>query len=136
MAAAIHGRAGAVKVGASPTAVASVTSWSYEESVDEQETTAMGDVAKTFLGGLRDGSGQVDAWWSADDAGHAALLTAFAAGTAVALEVYPDGAEAGDICYNGDVVVKNVSNNSSKDDIITISFQFRGFLSKDTLPLS
>lgn len=130
MAAAIHGRAGVVKAGT--VALGSVTAWSYEESVDETETTAMGDTAKSYLGGLRDGSGQVDAFWYKTDAGHDALLAAFAAGTTVALHVLPTGlTTTGEIDYNGNVIVKSVSINSSKDDIITVSFQFRGFLEKD-----
>lgn len=130
MAAAIHGRAGSVKAGT--TALGSVTAWSYEESVDETETTAMGDTAKSFLGGLRDGSGQVDAYWYKTDAGHDALLTAFAAGTAVVLHVLPTGlTTTGEIDYTGSVIIKSVSINSSKDDVITISFQFRGHLSKN-----
>jgi hypothetical protein len=132
MAAAIHGRAGTVKAVAN--AVGSVTAWSYEESVDETDTTAMGDTAKSYLGGLRDGSGQVDAFWYKTDVGHDALLTAFAAGTAVVLHVNPTGlATTGNIDYTGSVMIKSVSINSSKDDIITISFQYRGFLTKTVL---
>ena len=130
MATAVHGRSGSVEAGSN--AVGSVTAWSYEESVDEQETTAMGDTAKTFLGGLRDGSGQVDAYWFNTDVGHDEILTHFAAGTQVALTLYPEGKTVGKAEYTGNVVVKQVSISGSKDDIITVTFQFRGFLAKGT----
>jgi len=126
---AVHGRAGTVKAGASPAVLASITAFSYEETVDETETTAMGDTAKSFLGGLPDGSGQVDCWWDELDTGHDALITAMQAGTVVALELWPQGSGVG-AKYTGDVTVKSFSLSSSKDDIITISFQFRGFLTK------
>ena len=38
-----QGKNGIVKIGAAPTVVALLTSWSYEESVDEYEKTAMTD---------------------------------------------------------------------------------------------
>lgn len=129
MAQAFHGRKGKVKAGTHP--VGSLTAWSYEEQVDEAETTACGDVAKTFLGGLRDGSGQVEAWWLKSDVGQEALLTAFAAGTTVHLELLPTGdAVTGDATFAGDVIVKQMSLDGSKDDIIKISFSFRGFMAK------
>lgn len=131
MAAAIHGRSGTVVSGAS--ALGSVTGWSYEESVDEQETTAMGDTAKTYLGGLRDGSGQIDAFWYKTDTGHDSIETAFAAGTTVTLHINPEGTGTGNIDYTGDVIIKQVSVSGSKEDVITVTFQFRGFLDKTTL---
>lgn len=130
MAAGVHGRSGAVTAGATPSAVAAVTSFSYEESVDETETTAMGDTAKEFLGGLKDGSGQVDCNWQATDAGHTALLDALDAGGTVDLNLYPEGNTTGKAEYSGSVIVKNMSLSSSKDDLVSIGFQFRGFLTK------
>ena len=89
MASGVHGRSGAVTVGATPSAVASVTGFSYEESAEETETTAMGDTAKSYLGGLRDGSGSIDCNWLSSDAGHTALLAGLAAGEEIALNLYP-----------------------------------------------
>ncbi len=93
----------------------------------------MGDTAKSYLGGLRDGSGQLDAYWYQTDVGHDDLLSNFAAGTTVTLNLYPEGNTTSKAVYSGDVVIKQVSISGSKDDIITISFQFRGFLAKDTV---
>lgn len=132
MAQAFHGRAGKVKAGTN--AVGSVTNWTYEETVDEQETTAMQDVAKTYLGGLRDGSGQIDCWWLKSDVGHSAILAAFAAGSTVEVTILPTGSEAtGEIEFSGPVVIKSMSMDGSKDDIIKISFGFRGFLERVVL---
>lgn len=129
MATAFHGRAGKVKAGTN--LIGSVTNWSYEESVDEAETTAMGDTAKTFLGGLRDGSGQIDCWWLKTDVGHEALLAAFAAGSTVEVTILPTGLETtGEVEFSGPVVVKSMSLDGSKDDIIKITFGFRGFLAR------
>jgi len=125
---AVHGRAGVVSAGASD--LASVTAFSYEETVDETETTAMGDTAKSFLGGLPDGSGQIDCWWDESDAGHDALIAGLQAGSVVAVVLYPQGDTAATAQYAGNVTVKSMSISSSKDDIITLSFQYRGFLVK------
>jgi len=131
MANAIHGRSGAVKV--STNDVAAVTGFSYDESADKSETTAMGDNAKSYLGGLRDGSGTLDCFWQASDPGHDVLLAGFAAGTTVELHLYPEGDASGKIDYNGDVVIDSVGLAQTKDDLVTISFQFSGFLAKDTI---
>ena len=125
---AVHGRSGTVTAAGSD--LASVTAFSYEETVDETETTARGDDAKSFLGGLPDGSGQVDCWWDESSAGHDALITGLQNGTTVAVVLYPQGTAADNAKYSGNVVVKSMSMSSSKDDIVTISFQFRGFLTK------
>ena len=125
---AVHGRSGTVSAGGSE--LASVTGFSYEETVDETETTAMGDAAKSFLGGLPDGSGQVDCWWDEQDTGHDNMVTGLQAGSTVAVILFPQGDTAGNAQYAGDVVVKSMSISSSKDDIVTMSFQFRGFLTK------
>ena len=127
---AVHGRSGVVAAGAIPAACASVTAFSYEETVDETETTAMGDSAKSFLGGLTDGSGQIDCWWDESNTGHDNLIGALQDGSTVTVVLYPQGTAADNAKYQGDVVVKSMSVSSSKDDIITISFQFRGFLTK------
>ena len=131
MANAVHGRSGAAKI--STDAVAAVTGFSYDESADKAETTAMGDTAKTYLGGLRDGSGSLDCFWQATDAGHDALLAGFAAGTTVTLHLYPEGDSTGKIDYTGDVVIDSVGLAQTKDDLVTISFSFSGFLTKETI---
>lgn len=63
----------------------------------------MGDNAKTYLGGLRDGSSTLDCFWLASVARHDALLAGFAAGTTTELYLYPHGDSSGMIDYTGDV---------------------------------
>ena len=129
-----HGRSGKVEISTS-TQVMYITAWTYEESVDETEKTAMGDTAKSYLIGLPDGSGSADFFYDPDDAGQDAVWSNLQDGTTVTLTLYPTGSTAAESNYKleGTVVIKSCGYNSSKDDMISGSFTFRGFLTKTEL---
>ena len=127
-----HGRSGKVEIGATPTQVLYITAWTYEESVDETEKTAMGDTAKSYLIGLPDGSGSADFFYDPDDAGQDLIWSNLQAGTEVTVVLNPTGDVIDESNYqlSGTVVIKSCGYSSSKDDMISGSFTFRGFLTK------
>lgn len=119
--AAHHGNEGTVKV--STNEVAEVQDWSYEDTVDLVEKSAMGDTTKSYLAGLKDGSGSVSCLWDeTDTTGQGALVV----GASVVLNLYPEGAATGATYKTGTVVVESVSVEGAKDDIVKQSFSFKG----------
>ena len=112
------GKDGVVKVGT--TAVGHVRSWTIDETVDQLETTAMGDAYKTRCLALKDWSGSMDVLWDTADAGQTALVV----GATVNITVYPVG-ETGD-SLTGSVVITGVSTNASYDGLVEASVSFQG----------
>jgi len=121
----IHGRNGTVSV--SGITVASVTSFSYEESADTTEATAMTDTERTFLPGISQGSGTVDFQWIDNNAGQIAVKDALRNGTTVTLELDPISGATGST-YTGDVIIVSYSFNQSMDSIVNGSFGYNGVL--------
>lgn len=115
------GREGSVSI--SGLTVGTVVSWSYEESVDELEATAMGDDSKVYLGGLRDGSGSVDFRLDEANATQEAIQDILIAGTSVTLS-----ASTGNQSFSGSVVVTSLSINANYNDVVGGTFGYRGAL--------
>jgi hypothetical protein len=115
------GRSGTVSIGG--VAVGYCTSWTYDESADEIEVTAMGDSSKVYIGGLTEGSGSVDCRYDGADAGQEDVLDALAAGTEVVLALY-----TGAKYFTGNTVVTSISVGASYDDSVSLSFGYRGAL--------
>lgn len=124
----MHGRRGLVSL--SGTAIGRVTAFSYDESADSVEATAMGDTAKSYEGGLVDGSGTVDFRFSQTDSGQDLMLTALRAGTAVTLDLVSDSADTSgtNVGFSGSVVVNSFNYTQSFDDTINGSFGYQGVL--------
>lgn len=130
----IHGRSGSFTVGA--VLVSGVSSFSYDETTDSVDATAMGDASKQYLGGLRDGSGTIEARLVTGDftsggTGQGDLLVALAAGTevSVALDIGSPLPADGEVTgYTGSVIVNSFAHSQSFDDVINITFGFQGTL--------
>ncbi len=123
------GRRGVVSIGSN--ALGRVTSFNYEESADDIEATAMGDATKQYLGGLVEGSGSVECQFDAADTEQEGLMDDLRAGTTVDLKLQFDSANStsGDIDFlSGDVILTNYSLSQGYNDVVTISFSFRGAL--------
>jgi len=118
-----HGNEGTVKVATD--AIAEVMDWSYEETVDLAEKTAMGDTNKTYLPGHVDGGGSISCNWDETDTNGQGALTI---GASVTLNLYPEGAATGDSYYTGTALVESVSHEGAKDDIVKSTFSFKGVL--------
>lgn len=124
------GNGGIVKVGA--VTVAEVNGWSLEQTGDVIEDTALADAAKTYLADKTSWTASFEAHWDETDAtGQEAL----AVGTSATLHLLTDGETAGDIDYNGTVLVTGVSIAVAKGATITrnISCQGSGALTRTVL---
>ena len=90
------GSEGIVKVGSNT--VAEVTSFSFDETADTIETTALSNSAHSYVSDLVGFSGSIDCFWDETDTSGQGALTA---GASVTLNLYPEGATSGDTYYSG-----------------------------------
>ena len=130
----LHGKKGLVKIGEST--VAAVSSFSYDETADSIDATAMGDTSKNYLGGLRDGSGSIEARYESTDyasaKGQGDLLAALEAGTGVIVDLQLDSdVTSGEFAgLSGDTaIINSFSFSQGFDDVVTVTFGFQGTLS-------
>lgn len=127
-----HGRDGVIQI--STVAVAHLKSWSYSETVEETDTTAMGDTAKSYKAGLRDGTLDIEAMWDAGDAGQEDILDGLAAGTEIVVSIYPSGlTTAGSDYYTGNITITKNEVNGDVDNMVMAKFSGRGFLTLGTV---
>jgi len=124
-----HGRSGLVHIAS--VAAGHITAWSYNETAEEVEITEMGDTAKSYQAGLRDGTFTLEAYWDSADAGLEDFDDAFAAGTGVVVTVYPNGlTTAGAPTITGTLTINNKEISSGVDQMITLKFTSRGFMAE------
>ena len=128
-----HGRSGLVHISA--VEVGHVTAWSYSETLEEVEITEMGDTAKSYQAGLRDGTVTIECYWDASDGGQEDILDGLAAGTAITVNLYPQGGTptSGDPKLSGSVTITGNEISSGVDSMITVKFTGRGFLEQGTV---
>ena len=124
------GTSGVVKVGSDT--VAEVTGFTIDETNDTVEDTTLTDTAKSYLALRKDATGTVECHWDETDTTGQGALTV---GASVTLDLYPEGADAGDTYYTGTALVTGVSQNVSLDGVIarTITVQFSGGVSTTTV---
>lgn len=124
------GTSGVVKVGAN--SVAEVTGFSIDETNDTVEDTSLTDTAKSYKALRKDATGTIECHWDETDTNG---QTALAVGSEVTLNLYPEGADAGDTYYTGTAIVTGVSQAVSLDGVIsrTINVQFSGGVSTTTV---
>lgn len=101
---------------------------SLSEEMELVETTTFGSTSKTYLSGFADakvtGSGNWDRTFAAMIGD---LKEAFRDGTiqSATFEYGPEGADAGDIKYTGEVVMVNIEKNSAVKDQVKFSSEFQ-----------
>lgn len=89
-----HGNDGSITIGAN--AIAKIRSWSVNLTKAIADDTGMGDSDMGYKPGHNDGTGEATCLFDHDDTtGQDALMTAFLAGTTVALNLYPAGNTSG-----------------------------------------
>ena len=116
-----HGKDGVVRLGA--VAVAEITGFTFESSVDIADDSVMGDAFKTHLTGLKEWSGSIDCFWDeADTTGQVTLDE----GVSVTLNLYPSGVTTGKKYYSGTATVSRVTASAKLDGINTRSLIFVG----------
>ncbi len=126
---AIHkGSEGTVHVGTD--AVASIKSYSVEDTMDTIEVTTMGNTFRDYKTSLESFSGSLDVFWDEVDTAQIALQ----AGSEVTLKFYPEGTASTAKYYSGTAIVTGVSISASFDGMVeaSISVQGKSALSLDT----
>ena len=118
------GREGLVKI--SSTTIGELRNYSISHSSDFVEDSVIGDTYRTRLATMKTWSASGDLYWDETDAGQL-LITI---GSQVTLNLYPEGATAGDVYYTGSAIVTKFDLSASFDGIVegAISFDGNGVL--------
>jgi len=111
------GNSGIVKIGS--TTVAQVTSFSVTEEADMLETTAIGDVARNYVPGLRQISGTVECNMDLADAGQELLEV----GDTVNLVLGFDTSATENI--SGSVIITAANVEMAPDGLATVTFDYQ-----------
>jgi len=115
------GSEGIVKI--SNNAVAEVTGFSFDETCDTIETTKLSDSARTYVTDLTAFSGTIDCFWDETDTNGQGAMTN---GASVALDLFPEGATAGDTYFSCTALITGISRANAIGSIVTASFSFQG----------
>ena len=128
---AVHkGSEGVVKVGANT--VAEVTGFSFDETADTIETTALSNSGRTYVADYVTFSGSIDCMWDETDTNGQEAMTV---GAEVTLNLYPEGSGAGAQFYTGSAIITSISRANAMGSTVTASFSFQGanVLTSDTV---
>ena len=109
-----------------PTAVASVRSFTIDQETSTVETTTMAATgnARTFLPTLKAFSGTADVYFRDDDVGQSAFYSGIG-GEPATLEVFPSGESTG-VKLSGEIIVTGFSITSNFDGLVEASITFQG----------
>ena len=113
--------------------VGEVKSWSYKETASDIDVTAMGATGKAYLGGLPDGTLDIECTWDPADAGQEDIQDGLAAGTGVVVNLYPDGDSTtiGNDFWTGTITITSFETSGGVDAAVDAKFSGRGFLALD-----
>ena len=115
------GSEGLVKIGSNT--VAEVTGFSFDETADTIETTALANSARSYVADLVSWSGSIDCFYDeTDSTGQGAMTN----GASVSLHLYPEGADSGDIEYYGTALITGISRSNAIGAIVNANFSFQG----------
>ncbi len=115
------GSEGVIKIGGN--LMAEVTSWTLTQTSSTIENTELSDTTRSYLSGLSDYTGSVDAWWDETDTNGQVACTI---GASVALYFYPEGATSGDTFFSGTALVTGITRSASVDGLVEISLTYQG----------
>ncbi len=114
------GSDGLVKIGANT--LGEVRSFTLDITGEVIEDTSMGDSFRSYKAGLGSYTASVDCFFDETDTAQNALDV----GSSVTLELYPEGADSGDVKLSGTVIVTGKSITSSFDGMVEVSFTATG----------
>jgi predicted secreted protein len=114
------GREGIVKI--STTTIGELRNYSLSHSSDTVEDSVIGDTYRTRLATMKTFSVSGDLDWDETNAGQL-LITI---GSSVTLNLYPEGADTGDVYYSGAAIVTKFDISASFDGIVEGSIAFEG----------
>ena len=115
------GSEGLVKIGSNT--VAEVTGFSFDETADTIEDTELSDSARTYVTDYTSSSGSVDCMWDETDTTGQGAMTI---GSSVTLNLYPEGADAGDTYYSVTALITGITRANAMGSMVTASFSFQG----------
>nr|BAR33992.1 phage major tail protein 2 [uncultured Mediterranean phage uvMED] len=115
-----NGSEGLVHVGTD--AVGELRSWQFTENANMIDTTVLSDTAQTFSAGSTSWSGSAECFLDETDTAQTALTI----GSSATLKFYFEGSTSGDKYYTGTGLVESVDRSAAQDDIVSVSFSFRG----------
>lgn len=125
-----HGKEGVVKIGANT--VAEVSDFSIQQEADVADDTQKSDAWDTHLIGRNKWSADVTAHWDETDTNGQQAMTA---GASVTLNLYPEGADAGDTYFTGTATIISINIGSPLSGTVSATFraQGNGILTKMTV---
>lgn len=115
-------------------AVGLIRDWNFEETAEQIDASVMGSCAKSYEAGATATTGQITAWWDADDAGQAI----FVIGNKVQLRIYPRGSGSGADYYRAAsaTITSKGHTGGGVDGIVTrtIGFAVNGAMTATAVP--
>jgi hypothetical protein len=136
MATTYTGQSGVIKMdtaAGTATALAEVTAFSIDHTVNTIESSAMGDQYRQYRTSINEWSGSADIYLSSDEIsnfGDSVLVGngagAGSNGATITLEAYPGGDTAGFPKLSGEVIVTGFSVSSEMEGMVTASISFQG----------
>ena len=123
------GREGLVKI--SSTTIGELRNYALSHSSDTVEDSVIGDTYRTRLATMKTFSVSGDLYWDEVNAGQL-LITI---GSSVTLNLYPEGADTGDVYYSGTAIVTKFDISASFDGIVEGSIAFEGNGALSTLTI-
>ena len=115
-----NGSEGLVHIGTA--AVGELKSWSFTENATMIDTTVLSSAAQTFSTGTTSFSGSAECFLDETDGAQTALTV----GSSVTVKFYFEGSASGDSFYSGTCLVESIDRSAAMDDIVGVSFSFRG----------
>lgn len=129
-----------VKIGgAGSTLIGQVTTWTVVEEFGSLETSAMGNVWRTYRPGMPSWNGTMQAYFDAADVGQSALwerlVGAVPQGVLADVEFHWEnqGETLGDKYLSGDVIITGVTTTAEFNGMVSANFTFQG---SDTLAMT
>ena len=114
------GSEGTIKIGS--TVLGELRSYTLEQTSDTIEDTSMGDSVRTYKAGLKASSGSASVFFDEADAGQ--LLCTV--GSAITLNVFPEGNQSGDKFFAVDAIVTGYNVSASFDGMVEAEITFQG----------
>ena len=114
------GSEGVVKAGGNT--IAEVTGFSFDETADTIESTALSNSARAFVSDLISFTGTIDCFFDETDTAQNAMT----AGAQLTVELYPEGTASGATYFTGTVIITSISRANAINSLVTASFGFQG----------
>jgi predicted secreted protein len=113
-------------VGATPTALGEVRSYSIETALGTIDASVLSTTWKNYLVGQSGWSGSMECFYDPSDTAQADLVSKARAGTICTITVQPLGAGAGKTQLSGTCYVTGMTISGATEDAVGLSISFQG----------